>query len=233
MPVEHRENCCLKTFSRTCKGGIMFLSTLVVGLLALLIGIAFCFAGYRFFRVLIAIWGFFAGFLLTAQAFNAYAGGHFLVSVLGLIIALIGGLVLAALAYYLYVVAVVILSASVGFWIGTGLMAAVGFGGHSTAALLVGLIFAVLLAILTLVLDVTKVLIVIITSLGGASTIIAGILLLLRVISLDSLSLGIVGAIIRGSPLWGLVWLVLAVAGIIVQLSSTQRYPQGYAHAQY
>src|SRR3989440_6155363 len=139
----------------------MVLSVLAVGILALLIGIAFCFAGYRFFRILIALWGFFAGFLLTAQAFTASSGGHFLVSAAGLIIALIVGLVVAALAYYLYVAAVVILSASVGFWIGTGLMTAIGFGSHSVPALIVGLIVAVILAILTLALNLTKMLIII------------------------------------------------------------------------
>src|SRR6266568_4090057 len=142
----------------------MVLSVLAVGILALLIGIAFCFAGYRFFRILIALWGFFAGFLLTAQAFTASSGGHFLVSAAGLIIALIVGLVVAALAYYLYVAAVVILSASVGFWIGTGLMAAVGYGSHGALALLVGVICAIVLAILTLTLNLTRLLIIIITA---------------------------------------------------------------------
>ena len=135
---------------------------------------------------------------------------------------------MAALAYWQYGAAVVILSASVGFWIGSGLMIAIGYGIHSTMTLLVGLLVAVILA-----LNLAKWLIIISTALGGASTIIAGVLLLLRVIPPDNLSLGIVGAIIRGSPLWGLVWLVLTGAGILVQVSSTQRYAQDYAHAQF
>jgi hypothetical protein len=139
----------------------------------------------------------------------------------------------AALAYWLYVAAVVILSVSVGFWIGSGLMIAIGYGSHSTPALLIGLLAALILALLTLALNLAKWLIIVSTALGGASTIIAAVLLLLRVITLDTLSLGIVGAIIRGSPLWGLVWLVLTAAGILVQVSSTQRYAKDYAHAQF
>jgi Domain of unknown function (DUF4203) len=211
----------------------MSLSVLVVAILALLIGLAFCFSGYRFFRLLIAIWGFFAGFLLTTQAVAASAGGHVLVSALGLIIAVIVGLVVAALAYSLYVAAVLILGASIGFWIGTGLMVAIGYSSQSVLALLVGIIVAVILVLLILALNLAKLLIIISTSLGGASTTIAGVLLLLRVIPPDYLSVGIVGAIIRSSPLWGLVWLVLAIVGILVQLSSTQRYAQGYAHSQF
>jgi hypothetical protein len=208
-------------------------NVLIVGIVALLVGIAFCFAGYRFFRFLIAIWGFLTGFLLTAQAFSNGSEGHLLLSPLGLIIAVIVGLVLAALAYYLYVAAVVILGASVGFWVGTGLVAAVGFGSHSALALLVGIICAIVLAILTLTLNLTRLLIIIGTALGGASAIVAGVLLFLGIIRLDALSSGIVGAIISGSRQWSLVWLILAAVGIIVQMSRSQSYMPGYARSQY
>jgi hypothetical protein len=211
----------------------MSFNVLIVGIVALLIGIAFCFAGYRFFRTLIAIWGFLTGFLLTAQEFGISGGGHLHISAIGLIIALIVGLILAALAYYLYVAAVVILGASVGFWIGTGLATAAGYGSHGALALLVGVICAIVLAVLILALDLTKLLIVISTALGGASAIVAGVLLLLGRISLDALSSGIVGAVIRSSTLWGLAWLVLAAIGIIVQLNRAQSYMPGYARSQY
>ena len=208
-------------------------NVLIVGIVALLVGIAFCFAGYRFFRFLIAIWGFLTGFLLTIQAFSMSSGGHLLLSVVVLIIAVIVGLVLAALAYYLYVAAVVILGASVGFSIGTGLVAAVGYGSHGALALLVGIICAIVLAILTLTLNLTRLLIIIGTALGGASAIVAGVLLLLGRIRLDALSAGMVGAIVRGSTLLGVVWLILAVVGIFVQWSRTQSYVSGYAQSQY
>ena len=211
----------------------MALNVLVVAILALVVGLAFCFAGYRFFRLLIAIWGFFAGFMLASQAVAASAGGHILISVIGVVIAVIVGLIVAALAYYLYVAAVAILGASVGFWIGTGLMTALGFSSQSAPALLVGIIVAVLLVLIILAWNLTKLLIIISTSLGGASTAIAGVLLLLRIIPLDALTVGIMGAIIRGSSIWSLAWLALAVVGIVVQLSSTQRYDQGYVHSQF
>jgi hypothetical protein len=211
----------------------MSLNVLIVGIVALLVGIAFCFAGYRFFRILIAIWGFLTGFLLTAQAFGISGGSHLHMSALGLIVALIVGFVLAALAYYLYVAAVVILGASVGFWVGTGLATAAGYSSHSSLALLIGVICAIVLAILILALNLTKLLIIISTALGGASAIVAGALLLLGRITLDALSSGIVGAVIRGSTLWGLAWLVLAAIGIIVQLNRSQSYMPGYARSQY
>jgi hypothetical protein len=212
----------------------MSLELFTVGILALVIGAALCFAGYQAFRALIAVWGFFAGFLLTTQVLGTYSGNHLLISPLPLIIAVIVGLVLAGLAYQLYVAAIVILNASVGYWIGTGLMMAFGYGSHSIPALIAGVVCAVVLAVLTLTLNLAKILIIMTTSLGGASVIIAGILLFLGQISLnDALSWGIIGAFIRGSQLWSLVWLILAVVGILVQLNSTRRYGRGYAQAQF
>ena len=206
----------------------MSLKLLVVGILALVIGAALCLVGYRAFRILIAIWGFFAGFLLMMQAVVAASGG--LVSLEGLIIAFVVGLLLAVLAYYLYVAAVLILSASVGLWVGTGLMMALGFSNHSTAALIGGLVLAFALAVLTLALNLTKFLLVSGTSLGGACSIIVGILLLLKKIPLN-LSFDMVGAIISSSQVWSLAWLALAIVGITVQLSSTQRYAHGHARS--
>src|SRR5258707_15412506 len=52
-------------------GGIMAFQDFLIGLLVLLVGAAFCFAGYRFFRILIAVWGFFAGFNLGSAGINA------------------------------------------------------------------------------------------------------------------------------------------------------------------
>jgi len=212
----------------------MSIELLAMGILMLVIGIALCFAGYRAFRALIAFWGFFAGFLLTIQAFGIDSGNNLLVSPLAWIIALIIGIVLAILAYQLYVAAVVILSASVGFWLGTGLMMAVGYSNHSLPALIVGIICAFFLASLTLSLNLAKILIILITSLSGASVIIAGILLFLREVSFnDALSWNIVGSVIGGSQLWGYVWLALAIVGILVQLGGTRRYERGYARAQF
>ena len=209
----------------------MSLKLLAIGILALVIGIALCFVGYRAFRILIAIWGFFAGFLLMLQAVVDASGGR--VSIEGLAIAFVVGLILAVLAYYLYVAAVLILSASVGLWVGIGLMMALGFSNHSTAALIVGLVLAFALAVLAFALNLTKFLLVSGTSLAGACSIIVGILLLLKKITLEPQSLGMVGAIISHSQVWSSAWLVIAIIGIVVQLSSTQRYARGHAKAQF
>ena len=210
----------------------MFIKVLFVGLLALLLGAAFCFAGYRFFRVLIAIWGFFAGFLIGASGVASLFGGGFLATVLGWIAGVVVGLIIAAVAYFFYVVAVVILGASVGYWIGIGLMSAIGFSSQGFLTELVGIIAAVVLAILIIALNLPKVLIMVFTALGGASTILAGILLLIGQISLLSLQNGAVEAVIRNSWFWGLIWLALAVIGFAVQRSSMHEYTLKWSQSQ-
>ena len=52
----------------------MGLDLLCASLIALLFGLAVCFAGYRFFLALLPIWGFFFGFALGAQALQALFG---------------------------------------------------------------------------------------------------------------------------------------------------------------
>ena len=96
-------------------GNMVFLEILFVGLLALLLGAAFCFIGYRFFRILIPIWGFFAGFFFGAQGVVSLFGGGFLSTVTSWVIGLVVGLIFAALAYFFYYAAVVILGGSVGY----------------------------------------------------------------------------------------------------------------------
>src|SRR5438132_13651524 len=79
-------------------GGIMAFQDFLIGLLVLLVGAAFCFAGYRFFRILIAVWGFFAGFNLGAAGMTALFGQSFVGRTTGWILGLVLGLVLAVLA---------------------------------------------------------------------------------------------------------------------------------------
>lgn len=202
----------------------MFLETLLIGLLALLLGAAFCIAGYRFFRILIPIWGFFAGFFWGAEGVTAFFGGGFLATVTGWVIGLVVGLVIAGLAYLFYYAAVVILGGSVGYWIGVGLMAAIGFSPYGFFAVVVGLVVGVALALLIILLNLPKILIIVISALGGASIIVGGFLLIIQKISLADFSYGAVYAFIHNSWFWIIAWLVLAGAGMYAQWRTSQEY---------
>src|SRR5258708_23602214 len=199
---------------------IMFL---IVCWLAFLLGTAFCFAGYRLFRILITIWGFFSGLLIGASIVSLLGGG-FLSTLFSWLVGIAAGLIFAALAYFFFNLAIVILCASVGYWIGTGLVATLGLGKHDFWTMLGGIAVAALLATLIIALDLPKILIMGLTAFAGASTLMVGILLLFGNISVDSLQYGIVHPIIGRSMIWGMVWLVLAIIGFVVQWRSSQQY---------
>ena len=202
----------------------MIFQDFLVGLLILMLGAAFCFVGYRFFQVLIAIWGFFAGFNLGAAGMAALFGGGFLGTVSGWILGFVVGLILAALAYFFYYFAVVVLGASVGYSVGTGLIAAIGLSNPGFLSIAFGIFLAVIAVILILAFNLPKLLIMALTALGGAEAIISGILLMFGRIHIVGLQYGIAVATVRTSWFWSIVWIALAIVGFVVQWRYRQEY---------
>jgi hypothetical protein len=184
------------------------------------------FAGFRFFLILLPIWGFVIGFMAGAQVVGLIFGDGFLATVLGWGIGLVGGIAFAVLSFLFYWVAVVLLGASVGYSIGLGFMAAIGveFGFLAAA---VGVVLGAAVALAVIVLRVPKYLIVLLTAAAGASATLAGIFLLIGRVPLDALSMGAVGAIVRDSVVWIVVWLVLAAIGIVTQLRVIDQFAAG------
>ncbi len=94
------------------------LSVLFVALFALIVGLAFCFAGYRVFLVMLPIWGFFAGFWLGAEVTTLLFGSGFLATTTGWVIGFVVGLLGAVLSYLLYFLGVALLARRI--WLGHG-----------------------------------------------------------------------------------------------------------------
>jgi hypothetical protein len=201
----------------------MFFQTVLVSLLLILLGLALSFGGYRFFVVLVSIWGFSAGFQFGATIFTNIFGQGFLSTVSSWVVGLLAGLTAAALAYLFYAAAVIMLAGLVGYQLGIGIMA--GFGvAEGWLTFLVGLLVGVALVALALYLHLPKLLIVILTALAGAATMLAGVFVALGRISLESLRTGAVGAILRDSWWWGLLFLAIAAVGFYFQWRTTQSY---------
>jgi hypothetical protein len=195
----------------------MFVQTIFVSLLLLLLGLLLCFAGFRFFVLLLPLFGFFAGFLVTAQTIQELFGGGFLSTVGSWVAGFVIGLLCAVGAYLFYVLAVAILAATVGYELGVGLMA--GLGVTSGLVLFfVGLIVAAALTFAVFVLNLPKVFIVVLSAVAGAGMILSGIFLAFGRVSLGTLHEGPVGAIISASWLWSVVYVLICVAGIAAQL---------------
>jgi hypothetical protein len=201
----------------------MFFQTVFVSLLLILLGLATCFAGYRFFVILLPIWGFFAGFQFGATIFTNIFGQGILSTAISWVVGLLVALVAAILAYLFYAAAVVLLAGFVGYQLGVGIMT--GFGiQEGFLTFLVGLLIALALVALALYLHLPKLLILILTAFAGAGTLLAGIFLALGLISLDSLRFGEVGVILRESWWWGLLFLAIAALGFYVQWRTTMNF---------
>jgi len=201
----------------------MFFQIVFAALLQLLIGLALCFAGFRVFVLVLPIIGFFGGFVVTAQAIQELFGGGFLATVSGWVFGFVVGVFAAVIAYFFYYGAVVVLAGVFGYELVTGFLA--GLGVTSGVLLfIVGLVVAVGLCVLVVLLNVPQLVVIALTALLGASMILTGILLAVGRIPLASLEWGVVGAFIRDSWFWGLVFLAIAGFGAAVQILLPERY---------
>ena len=204
----------------------------LIGALVLLAGAAFCFVGYRFFRILIVIWGFFAGFNLGTAAMTSLFNNAFLGTTTGIVLGLVIGLVFAALAYFFYYFAVVLLGASAGYTLGSGLIGAIGLNNPGFVAVIVGVVLAVVFAFLILVLNLPKILIMVFTALGGAVAMLAGLLILFGQVKVAYLQYGDAVALVKASWFWSIVAIALAVVGFLVQWRTMQEYNLEWSQSQ-
>ncbi len=198
----------------------------LIGALVLLVGLLFCFVGYRFFRILITIWGFFAGFNLGTAAMTALFTNHpFLQTTTGIVLGLVIGLVFAALAYFFYYFAVVLLGATAGYDLGSGLIGLISTN-LNLIAFIVGVAVAVIFVLIILIFNLPKLLIMVFTALGGAVAMIVGLLILLGQAKVVNLQFGEAVALVRANAnwLWTIVAIALAVVGFLVQWSTMRTY---------
>ena len=210
-------------------------SVILAAMMAALLGIAFCFVGYRIFLVMLPIWGFFAGFWLGAQAVSLILGSGFLVSLSAWIVGFVLGVVGAVLSYAFYMVGVALVAGGIGASLGVGLMGAIGMWpgllgslfGAATAGVAIGL---------TLWYGIQKYVIIAVTAVVGADLMVLGPLLILGRVSLNDLqqSGNPVQPILQDSWLWTIAWLILTVAGVVVQARAHRDYeftPDRYVEA--
>lgn len=195
---------------------------IIVGILAVVVGALFCFRGYIAMRFIIPIWGAFAGFMLGAGLVASFAGEGFLASVLAWIVGFGVALIFGLFAYLYYEVSVFIAMSAIGFALGTGLMVALGVT-WSWLIILVGVAVGVLLALFAMVGDLPMTILTVLTASAGATVSLAGVFLLLDVISVGDLTDESTTQQIGDDWWWYAIYLVLVVAGIISQVRSTER----------
>lgn len=191
------------------------MSSLVLGVLAVIVGAVFCFRGAAAMRLVLALWGAFAGLNVGGAAVAAVTGEGYLATAAGWIVGAVVAAVFAALAYLYYAVAIVLVMASVGFALGLGAAGAVGVEAD-WVAVVIGVVAGLALAWLAVAVDLPSLILVAVSVLGGALVTVAGILLLVGRVDTAELRAGELSAHLTGW--WYGLYLVLLIAGAVVQL---------------
>ncbi len=201
----------------------MSFELLCATLIALLVGLAITFGGYKLFLVLLPIWGFFFGLALGAQSMQMLFGEAFLATVTSWVVGFIVGAVFALLSYLFYIFAVAVIAGSLGYGLGVALMG-LFISDPGFITWLVGIVLAVVMIVVTLRFNLAKYVIIAATAIGGAAAIAATLAVGVDKVDLLSLLNNPIQAILNGSFLVTLLFVLLVVGGIIVQMKANANY---------
>ncbi|GAA3969792.1 DUF4203 domain-containing protein [Gordonia caeni] len=193
------------------------MSSIAIGLIAVIVGAVFCFWGVVAMRVVIAVWGAFAGFNLGAGLVAGIGHDAYLSTPLGWIVGIAVAILFAVLAYLFYAVAILLAMVSIGFALGTALMAAFGVD-WSWVIIGVGVICGALLAWATLAVNLPAVLLVVLSALGGSTAIVAGMMFLSDTIRTTDVAGDQVTATVAEHWWWWVLYAGFAIIGVVAQV---------------
>lgn len=200
----------------------MSLEGIVVGLLALAVGLGWAFYGLKLFTILLPIWAFFFGLTSGAQWSQDIFGQGFLSTVLSWGIGLVFGAVLAVISYLWYYAAVTIAGGALGYILGVGFMDWLGIDA-AILGIVVGLIVGAVFAAATFLLGVPAWLIIIFSGISGAAAAVNGVLILFGRIKVEDVSSGIVNGLLTDTTIGVIAWVVLAAVAIFWQTRDVGR----------
>lgn len=191
----------------------------VFGLVAIVAGLVFCFRGFLTMRVVIPIWGAFAGFSLGAGLIAELTDNRFLRTTAGWMLGLGLALVFGLLAYLYYEVSIVIGAGAIGFVLGSTLMVALNVT-WTWVIVLVGVAAGALLAVAAIVGDLPMIVLTVLTALGGASATVAGLMLLTGTLTSDDLTRPSITEKVDDSAAWWIIYAALALFGMVAQIKA-------------
>lgn len=176
-------------------------------------------AGYKLFRLVLPIWGFFFGFLLGVQTIQVLFNVGFLATITSWVAGFIVGLIFAVLAYPFYLFGVAIIAASLGYFATVGLWLWLGLS-FGFVMWLIAIVVAIALAAVTLIYNLQRLVIIIATAILGAGLIAEVITAMFKPHAL--LLENPVKVMLQTSPWLLILFLFLVIFGIIVQFRTTR-----------
>jgi hypothetical protein len=192
----------------------------LIGIIAIVCGLAICFAGLRMWFILLPIFGFIIGFTLAATAVASLWDDHvFLAGTSAVIAGFIVGIIFALIAYFWWYFGVILAAGFVGASLGAGFGRAISIDAD-WLLFIFGLVGGIVFVAAAFLLALPIYLIIVNSAIGGGVIIISGLLLVFNRIDYENLGYGTGWAAINDSWWWTLVLIVLAAAGIFVQVMS-------------
>jgi hypothetical protein len=200
------------------------LEGIIIGLLGIVLGAAFAFAGFRYFLLLLPLWGLFVGFMVGAGATATLLNEGFLASVIGIVVGIVVGIVFALLSWFYWWGAVLVIAGSLGFWLTHWLLVVIGFSAEAFVTTLIAVAGGIVVGVVAFLINAPKYIAIILTAFAGAAWLAAGIALFLGLVSTDDMQNGALVAVYKEGWLWIGIWAAVAAAGIIAQLQMTARW---------
>ena len=177
-----------------------------------------CFAGYRLFRIVVAVYGFYLGAMITTSSMGGSDTWTLILA------AIVGGLVGAVLMYAAYFLGVGLIGAGLAALALNAVWRNLAAGDPPTVVLVLVAVLGALAA-----LTMVRWVIILGTAIAGAWTLIIGTLALLgNPVATRAVNADDIWVLYPLNPipdkLWvtGL-WFVLSIAGVLVQLATTPK----------
>jgi len=181
------------------------------------------FFGTRLFWIILPIWGFFFGLAVGAQGVQALFGDGFLSTAFSWIVAFFLGLLFALLSYLFWFVAVALIGGYLGYGIVVGFFGLIGVDLGPLVWIL-GIAAGIVFAVLTMMLNIQKWVVVIGTSLLGAAGIVGTFLVLFNQLTPQQLADHPVKVVTDAGFGWAVLVLVIAALGVAFQYASTRSW---------
>ncbi len=191
---------------------------LIVGIIMVVLGAFLALAGLRVFFAALPIMGFIVGMAGGLALMDHVFDNRFLSTTTGVIVGLVLGIVGALISYLYWYVAIVLGAAYLGASLGSGLMEAFDVN-RQWVIFIAALVGAIILGLLTVLLDLPVYWVVVNTAFVGSTLVIGGLLVALNRVERVDLGYGAVTAAINESWFWVIAWIVVAAIGIGAQLT--------------
>ena len=191
---------------------------LLTGIILIVLGGFLALAGLRVFFIALPIMGFIVGMAGGLALMDHLFNNQFLSTTTGIIVGIVLGIVGAVISYLFWYVAIVLGAAFIGASLGSGLMNAFNVNSQFVI-LVVAVIGAIILGMMTILLDLPIYWVIVNTAFVGSTILIAGVMLALNRVDRVDLGYGTVWAAIDESWFWVIAWVVVAAVGIGAQLT--------------